>query len=495
MKRMGTLLKNSTILSLLFWIFFCAWQIALIMHYEGWYHFDELYHIAGANAAFEAVSKYHRAPQLNWLIKIFTGIFGNSYYVYKLVPLLLSTFTMGIILFLTGKLTKNRLMLFVVTLLMSFQSLMLCYHIYIRFYLWNEAVVALLALLLYLRPKLSKTFIRIFIDGVYFFVAAFTYFLHSSEESYLAVLMTGVGAWIVNLIGPYLFPWLQKKRLLRRMVAVGICLLLLFVELYIMAIRNGKIEAPGIWGRFGSLGLIAPTYFYIPLYFLKEGLLFTIALFAFGFIIVREKVDNGVIGIYMLALLPLLAYCILFSNLHILRGLVPFIPMMVLVLAFWLDRWVKTPLQVVITLSATILTIWVSYPQLNVIQFFKEPDILMEFNMHDYGSLVAKAQEEICNGRKCIAVWANESQEACFDIDAEYSFAINDSVNNRRDITEEDIIGLYVYLMNTKEKYILLVGPHTDFRIDEIMPGFMYGMKANFPYDEYKHYEFIIYIN
>lgn len=63
---MGTLLKNSTILSLLFWIFFCAWQIALIMHYEGWYHFDELYHIAGANAAFEAVSKYHRAPQLNW---------------------------------------------------------------------------------------------------------------------------------------------------------------------------------------------------------------------------------------------------------------------------------------------------------------------------------------------------------------------------------------------------------------------------------------------
>ncbi|MEY8326743.1 hypothetical protein AALB47_22980 [Lachnospiraceae bacterium 54-11] len=450
--------------------------------------------MASSNPAFDAVSKYRRAPQINWLIRNLTYIFGNNYYVYKLVPLCLSSFSMGMMLFLTNKLTSHKFMLFIVTLLMSFQSLLVCYHINIRFYLWNEAVILVLAFLLYLREKTTKIAVRFLIDITYFLCARFTYSLHPSEESYLAVFVVGIAAWGINLAGRYLFPWLCQRRL-ERWLILAVCLIVLFLEFYIMGVKNGKVEAPRIWERFAGVGTIASTYFYIPLYFLKEGLLFTIALFSFGFIVVEGKTDYGITGIYMLGLLPLLAYCVFFSDMYILRGIVSYIPMMILVVAFWFDRWPYTWVWRGLMLLITIIAVWVSYPRLNVIQFFKEPDILMEFNMHDYGSLVAKAQEEICNGRKCIAVWANESQEACFDIDAEYSFAINDSVNNRRDITEEDIIGLYVYLMNTKEKYILLVGPHTDFRIDEIMPGFMYGMKANFPYDEYKHYEFIIYIN
>lgn len=494
MKKNISLLRNRNIISVLLFLLFFLWQIVLIIHYEGWYHFDELYHMASANAVFDAVSEYHRAPQLNWMIKVITNVLGSNYYTYKLVPLILSSFTMGIVLFLTNRLTHHRLMLIIVTALMSFQTLMLCYHIEIRFYVWNEAIVAFLALLLYLESRISRITIRILLNVAYFFFSGFTYFLHPSEESYLAVLIAGVTAWLINMIGPHLFPWLRQRRLERWLIVLA-GLVLLFLELYIMAIRNGRAEAPKMWGRFASLGNIAPVYFYIPMYFLKEGLLFSLALFFFGFTVMKGEMNNGVIGIYMLALLPLLAYCVLFSNLYMLRGLVPYIPMMILVVALWFDRWESTLLHNGIMLLAVIMTVWISYPHFDVIQFFKEPDICAEFNLHDYGSLVTKAQEEIRNGRKCIAVWANESQEACFDIDAEYSFAINDSINNPRDITEEDILNLFVFLMNTDEKYILLVGPHTDFRIDEIVPGFMYGMKAKFPYIEYKHYEFIVYIN
>lgn len=485
---------NRNILSVFLLLSFIVWQIILIVHYEGWYHFDELYHIASSNPAFEAVSKYHRAPPLNWMIKNLSDVLGNNYYVYKLVPLLLSSVVMGVVLFLTNKLTCHKITLFVVTLIMSFQSLMLCYHFYIRFYLWNEMIVAILALLLYLRARASKIYVRILLDLIYFFCARFTYSLHPAEESYLAVYVAGIVAWGVNLISPYLFPWLRRRRLERWLIlATG--LVILFLEIYIMALKNGKVDAPVIWERFAGLGNIAPTYFYMPSYFLKEGLLFSIALAFFGAIVMRGELDNGMTGIYMLALLPLLAYCVFFSDFYMLRGMVPFIPMMILVVAFWFDRWPGTKFSTGIMILATFLTIWISYPNLDVIGFFKEPDIQMEFNMHDYGSLVRNAQEEIQNGRKCIAVWANESQEACFDIDAEYSFAINDSINNPRDITKEDMAKLYEFLMSTDEPYILLVGPHTDFRIDEILPGFMYGMKANFPYNEYKHYEFIIYIN
>ena len=205
--------------------------------------------------------------------------------------------------------------------------------------------------------------------------------------------------------------------------------------------------------------------------------------------------EKNVLGLYIMAVLPFLAYNIFFSDLYILRGVVSYIPMMILVTALWLDKWNLGRLYNFVVIGITIVAVWLSYPELNVIHFYREPDIPGEFNINDYGSLVSKAKEEIANGRKCIAIWANDHQEACFELDTSYSLTIDDSVNEPHEISEEEILELFVFLRSTDEKYVLLVGPHTDFRIDEIVPGFMYGMKAKFPYDQFQYYEYLIYIN
>ena len=180
---------------------------------------------------------------------------------------------------------------------------------------------------------------------------------------------------------------------------------------------------------------------------------------------------------------------------YLIRGIVPYIPMMILVVVLWLDRWKNTRWINMLVPLITIIGIWLSYSDMGVLEFYQGPDIPGEYNLDNYEGLVSKACEEIKNGRKCIAVWENDHQEACFDIDTTYSFTINDSINSPHDITEEEILDLFVFLMNTDEQYLVLVGPHTGFRIDKFVPGFMYGLKAKYPYDEFTHYEYLFYIN
>ena len=72
--------RESKWIVILCFIAFVVWQITLIVHYEGWYAFDELYHISSSNFVFDAVSRYNRAPQINWCVKVLTTLLGKSYY-------------------------------------------------------------------------------------------------------------------------------------------------------------------------------------------------------------------------------------------------------------------------------------------------------------------------------------------------------------------------------------------------------------------------------
>lgn len=486
--------RESRWIVILCFIAFVVWQIALIVHYEGWYAFDELYHISSSNFAFDAVSQYQRAPQINGCVKVLTILLGKSYYTFKLIPLFLSSLTMIIVLYLTCKLTSRWYLPIVATAIMSFQRLLVCYHIMVRFYVWDEAMVAILALLLFWLSGKGKWWKKLFLHACYFFVMSFTYFIHPSEESYLAILLTGAAAWITNLAAPNILQWLRGRRWIKWMV-VFLIIALFTIESIMVAMKMGMIETPRAFGRFTNLGVKAPSFFYIPGYFATQGLLLTVALLCYGAIVLKEKLQNGIIGIYTLAILPFLAYNIFFSDMYLIRGIVPYIPMMILVVVLWLDRWKNTRWINMLVPLITIIGIWLSYSDMGVLEFYQGPDIPGEYNLDNYEGLVSKACEEIKNGRKCIAVWENDHQEACFDIDTTYSFTINDSINSPHDITEEEILDLFVFLMNTDEQYLVLVGPHTGFRIDKFVPGFMYGLKAKYPYDEFTHYEYLFYIN
>ena len=226
-------------------------------------NFDELYHISSSNMEFDAVSRYSRAPQINWIIKALTQLFGKSYYTYKLIPFVLSSIAMAIMLYLTSKLTKHCVMLACVFSLMSGQCLLVIYHISVRFYVWNEAVIAILALLLYWMSQTTRRYQRLMLHVCYFFMASFTYFLHPSEESYLAILMTAVAAWIASIIGPTALIWLEKRKLNVWLLILS-CIFVTLLEIYVIIIKKGIIATPNLAARFEEIGTKALEYFYIP---------------------------------------------------------------------------------------------------------------------------------------------------------------------------------------------------------------------------------------
>lgn len=484
--------KGKTII-LFFWSIFILWQILLDIKYEGWYSFDELYHISSSNLAFDAVSEYNRAPQINFAIKILTTLLGKSYYVFKLLPLFLSCIAVFIILYLTWKMTENKFLIVVAAALMGLNRLLVCYHMMIRFYVWNEVMVALLALLLYEVSVARKTWTKYLLHICYFFVMSITYFIHKNEESYLSILMVGAMAWGANCIVPYFLKYIRRKEAVGKFVILFLTTIGA-MECCVLAMKVGILDIPSKLERF-MLGVKAPDLFYIPHYFTKQGLIFTIALLVYGKTVLKEEIKREIIGIYILAFVPFLAYNIFFSDKYIIRGMGFYFPMMILVVVLWFNTWERTKGRFILMIGMVAIGIWLSYSDIGVQAFYDCPDIPGEYNIDNYEGLISKAQKEIANGRKCIAVWENDHQQACFDLNTEYSFTINDSINNPHNISEDEVIDLYVFLMETDEPYMLLVGPHTDFRIDKIMPGFMHGMKAKYPYDEFTHYEFLIYIN
>lgn len=286
-------------------------------------------------------------------------------------------------------------------------------------------------------------------------------------------------------------------------------------------------------------------------YFIKQGVLFTIGAFGYGYFLFKKELKKETLGIYTLAFLPFLAYNMMYFDVGPFRSYASFLPMLVLITVLWLDhfsscryyrmaagiavaatvlfsyRYIGTPEdlieffitpQIYIYILILVALLWPGHisvrrlcylaagiaaaavicsNSVDITGFYKVPYIYNETMLDNYGSMISQAQNAIAGGRKCIALWWFEHQMRTFelDIETEYAISTTDSINRLHGYTEEDLLELLEYLNTTREPYVLLLGNHSDWYLDPITPEFRATLLERYPYDEYTDKGYLFYIN
>ena len=505
LKSLSPMVKTALIAFMAFFI----WQAYLIVRYKGMYAFDEMYHISSSDAYFHSISEYDRAPYLNWIVRFLTSIFGRHYYTYKMIPFVLSLVSIGSLLYLASKLFQHTYNVILFTLLCAGHCVLIYNHLYVRMYVWDEAIIALLAIIIYKLSHVTSLYKRIGLHILYFGISAILYIIQPSEQSSISVLFVGIAAWCLNYLGQHLIPFLKSRRLLIPVLCLFI-LILLGAECILLLLRADNPPIPSFLSKvvdafrrvtkFDTIGIGMPNF---TLYFICQNLLLSIGLFGYGYSLLKDKFEkNNMIGIYSLALLPFLAYNMLYFDNGLFRSFVSFMPILILITILWLDHFTDTRLYRYVSLIAVLITIFFSNPGLkqnpikNMITFFQNPYIYNETYFNEYEALINQACEDIKNGRKCIGIFSGMHQQAAFELNAEYSIALEDSVNVPVGYTAEDLELLLTYLSETNEQYVLLIGTHATWRVDGLIPGTMEYLRETYPYKRYGYQDaFLFYIN
>lgn len=478
---------------------YAVFSLLFIIRFGGDFAHDELYHISAADENFFAVSRYNRAPYLNLLIRFLTSVFGRNYFMYKLIPYVLGLISVSVFLYLICHLTEHIYSMICFGVLMCTHSLLIVNHMYIRMYVCDEAVIAVLALILYRLAHVSSRVVRILLHFLYFAAALVLWLFQPAEQSSLAVLGTAVLAWALNYAGIRLIPYLQtKNRLIPVLIACGIALAA--VMACVVAVRSGVIPCPGFLSKIifsqNGAGISQPVFIG---YFLTKGIFLTIGLIGFGCLLLTKELKNNLLGIYLLGLIPFLAYNVFYFDQRLFRSFTAFLPVLILVTILWLDHFPVSKKSVGGIAAVTVLTALFSYPRvtMHIREFYTMPYVVGEVFFDDYDGLVAQAAEEIRGGRKCFCIWVNQHAEAAFhDLEWDEDICLEDDINNRYEYTEQDFLALLDYFETLQEPYIVVVGADSARKIDYwITPEFMNTLRTNYSYVEYQQDAYLFYIN
>ena len=102
---------------------YAFFSLSFIIRFNGYFAHDELYHLAASNAVFFAVSRYNRAPYLNLTIHFLSSVFGQNYFIYKLIPYVLGLISFSIFLYLIYHLSEHTYSIICFAFLMCTQPL------------------------------------------------------------------------------------------------------------------------------------------------------------------------------------------------------------------------------------------------------------------------------------------------------------------------------------------------------------------------------------
>lgn len=478
---------------------YAIFSLFFLIRYGERFGHDEVYHISACDENFFAVSRYNRAPYLNVLIRFLTSVFGRNYYIYKLIPYVLGLISVAAFLYLIYHLTEHAYSMVCFIFLMCTHSLLIVNHMYIRMYVWDEAVIAVLALLLYKLANVSSVRVRLLLHFLYFMASFALWLFQPAEQSSLAVLGTGILAWALNYIGIRIIPWLKKKSyMIPCLIACGIAMLA--VMACVVAIRSGRIPCPHFLSKIiinqHAEGISQPVFIG---YFLTKGIFLTIGMIGFGHMLITKELKNNLLGIWLLGLIPFLAYTIIYFDQRLFHSFTSFLPVIILMTLLWLDHFNVSKKSVGGMVAITVLTALFSYPRatMHIKEFYTTPYVVGEVFFDDYGSLITQALQETRNGRKCFCIWVNEHAKAAFfEPEWEEVICLEDDMNNRYEYTEQEFLQLLEYFKGVDEPYILIIGADCARKIDYwITTEFMDTLRDEYPYTEYPQDAYLFYIN
>lgn len=487
---------NKKLITYICFAFFVMWRIILIVQYEGWYAYDEIYHISSSNQQFYFSSEYFYAPYINMTIHFLSRVLGKAYYVYKLIPFCLSLVSIGLLLYVLYHLSEHIYSIIFFTFTICFHSIIIYNHLYIRTYVVDEAVLSLFVFLFYIISKEKVKWKKIILYIIYISTALGLTLMEVADWSSCAVTFFGLLALLLNAIFKKILPGLKKKKYFKYLI-LGSGIFLVLVECILIMFKSGVLESSLVTAVTSGIGYAYRGYPYFTRHFYIGGIGLLISVIALGYYIIKFVSDysDNIIGIYCLGVIPFLCFNMVYYDCFPMRVYASYFPVFILLAFLFIDKLPVKFYSYLFAVTTAFLAVYESQPDMDWKVFLRAPYIVNETYFNDYGSLVEEANAEIQNGRHCICIWANEHHKAAFDVDAEEVIAFENSINQSNGYTEADLTEILQRLQSKEESYVVLVGPHCDYRSYLVMPEFMNTLFENYPYQKYEKDAYLFYIN
>lgn len=489
---------------IIMYVVYVLWTLAIAWHFSGQYAIDEFFHLSATDKTFFETTVYNRAPYLNGIIRFFASVFGRGLVGHKLISCILGIVSTSVYFFLFYKSAKHVYSLCCFMFVMSTHSLLIANHSYIRMYVFDECVIALLCLILYIYARTNKLWKKILLNALYFACSIILYLFQKTEQSSMAVALVGIAAWIIFMIGPWIIEKLKERRIIIPAVAM-ILIMIIGIIIYMGLIRRGIIPHPSFLGPFFMEHVKEPQFPIFRDYFMTRGAFLSLGLVGFGYYLIKRP-KNYLLSIYACAVLPFIAYQAIYFDQLMFRTFAPYIPAMIFGLLLWIDSFVNKKVFYTCITGISVITVLFSYPgtysyrgfDINVREFY-ERLYTDDLEFADYGLLLEEINEELSDGSRCMALWSNSHVNAALNyLPWDRTMYLQGDLSEYLEYTDKDFEDVLIFLEEQKEPYIFVIGPRCEHKINKwYNTTFMEVLKKEY---EYKFYPeamdaYIFYIN
>ena len=484
--------QKERMLITIFYALYVIWTLFITWHFSGQYAIDEFFHLSATDRIFFETTVYDRAPYLNGVIRFFANVFGRGLVGYKLIPCILGMISTSIYFFLFYRSMKHVYSLCCFMFVMATHSLLIANHVYIRMYVFDECVVALLCLILYVISRTNKLWKKILLNALYFICSIILFLFQTTEQSSVAIAVVGIAAWIVFMVGPRILENLKAKRLIIPAIAV-VVVIIMSVIIYMGLIRYSIISCPSFLEGFlmkQEEGVQFPIF---RDYFLTRGAFLSLGLIGFGYYLIKRP-KNYLLGIYACGILPFIAYQAVYFDQLVFRTFVPYMPAMIFGLLLWIDNCINKKIFYASITSISIITVLFSYPgnysyqgfDINIKNYY-ERLYTDDLEFADYGMLLQEIEAELTDGKKCMAMWSNSHVNAALNyLPWDRTMYLQGDLSEYFDYSDRDFEDVLVFLEQQKEPYIFVIGPRCEGKINRwYNTTFMEKLKKRYQYEFY----------
>lgn len=391
-------------LSIRFWLpFVYTWSyIDEYNHLLSAIDFNNMWHFS----IFDKDGEYFRWAFLSFYLSIFFSIFWYSLIIAKLAISILSLISFLLVYKICNILFQEKKYTYLVLILFTFNPFLIFEHFYIRPYIFYE--ISLLVIIYWFlkiedyikKQYIIKTIFTILIINTIWFIIYF--YSEKDVHRYIIVLIS-------TLLTIYLFLFEFKKlnfkyNIFKINLHKKLFILIFTIPImgYILNINDLIIAIFENRTYHGSI----TTSKYYDLFFWNYILLTLGSILTSYFLILnilKNKISNYQVVIYLIGCLLLFAHLVSNKNSHLFRWIIYLLPLYFIIWIYWFSiiyNWIQKEYRYLIIF---IILFWnLNYP----INFLKSPYIPTEINYMEYKN-VADFVNKICQSKKTLWLMHN----------------------------------------------------------------------------------------
>jgi hypothetical protein len=444
--------KRNTLIAC-FIIYIIVNAILVICNY-GAYSTDEFYSLGSANLAIETT--YNQAPYINALVRGLSRTFGSSYYVFKMIPMTAGFVSYCCAMYLVIKLTKKPTTVVITSLAITFNALVMFNHLYIRNYVFAEAAYMLSMVFLYKYSAQKDNKVVRYGYLLLFVIPNGIYYYFTNDSSGGALLALTVAVLLVIVLQNYLDKIFRNK-----VFWVFTFLILGAIECLAILLKKQMIDYTS-YGILDNIHSVISFYqtdiFVFVLYLMFAYLAVTVSIVIVIVNSFRLHFKNKeILLLTVYTIIPMIAYFMFMFNNSMLRCYASYVPAGFVIMAYVIDTSEKKIFKTVLVVLVGVNTIFTYYPFPNgIIEFWRDPMIRKEVYIRDYQDWIDEAKTAAEDGYTIVPMMTLLSEEYYFDFDTVESLTLLDEDNQTR-FTDEEIVAEFDRLMNSGDKYAVLI--------------------------------------